>query len=171
MYLFENNSVSGWKNQCFTPIMWLLLMLSKTPRGNLCVKEQQPVLFCLKSEMCISAPRTARVFQACVDTQMAARGISCSPKSAVTGHDFSPRCCSKYLWVCVSTLLFHSLPQSRRVSWRGRWRLSCGPHNPALLSAAQCGLRCHPQSWVQPCRWVLWQCWWVTPVGTMLSGW
>lgn len=102
MYLSENNSVSGWKNQCFTPIMWLLLMFSKTPRGTLRVKKEWPVLFCLKSKMCISAPKSALVFQPCIDAQMAARGISRSPRSAVMGLDFSPRCCSKYLFLCFN---------------------------------------------------------------------
>ena len=49
--------------------------------------------------MCISAPKTTLEFQPYINTQMAARGISRSPKSAVTGLDFSPRCCSKYLWL------------------------------------------------------------------------
>lgn len=97
--------------------------------------------------MCISAPKTALVFQPCIDAQMAARGISHYPKSAVTGLDFSPRYCSKYLWLRFNA----SFPF-----------LSLKQESPALLSAALRGLRCHPQSRAQPCRgqclWVPWQC-------------
>lgn len=59
MYLSENNSVSGWKNQCFTPVMWLLLMVSKTPRGTRCVKYEQAAAFRLGGKTCVSAPKTA----------------------------------------------------------------------------------------------------------------
>lgn len=97
--------------------------------------------------MFISAPKTALVFQPCIDAQMAARGISRSPKSAVTGLDFSPRCSSKYLWLRFNASFpFPSLKQENVLEV---WIEPC---HPALLSAALHGLRCHPWSKAQ-CRW------------------
>lgn len=101
--------------------------------------------------MCISAPKTALVLQPCIDAQMAARGISRSPKSAVTGLEFSPRCCSKYLWLRFNASFpFPSLKQESVLEVRMEPELW-----PLQLRSAFCcpaWVRCHPRSWAQPCR-------------------
>lgn len=59
MYLSANNSVSGWKISVLHQSCGCYYCFPKHPEVLGVLSTSGPVLFCLKSEMCVSAPKRA----------------------------------------------------------------------------------------------------------------
>lgn len=59
MYLSANNSVSGWKISVLHQSCGCYYCFPKHPEVLGVLSTSGPVLFCLKSEMCVSAPKSA----------------------------------------------------------------------------------------------------------------